>query len=76
MLNGGTRRTRGNVALWIVVAVLSMIGLGVNVYQYNTGAQAEVDWVLVISEAGIFLAAVLFVIDYFKKRKEQKEEEK
>ena len=76
MLNGGTRRTRGNVALWIVVAVLSMIGLGVNVYQYNTGAQTEVDWALVISEAGIFLAAVLFVIDYFKKRKEQKEEEK
>ena len=76
MLNGGTRRTRGNVALWIVVTVLSMIGLGVNVYQYNTGAQAEVDWALVISEAGIFLAAVLFVIDYFKKRKEQKEEEK
>ena len=56
--------------------MLSMIGLGVNVYQYNTGAQAEVDWALVISESGIFLAAVLFVIDYFKKRKEQKEEEK
>ena len=73
MLEGGTRRTRGNVALWITVAVISMIGLGVNVYQHNTGAQTEVDWTLVISEAGVFLAALLFIIDYFRKRKQDKD---
>ena len=74
MLEGGTQRTRGNVALWIAVAVISMIGLGANVYQYNIGAKTEIDWAIIISEAGVFLAAVLFIIDYFKKRKEQKEE--
>ena len=31
---------------------------------------------LTIAEAGVFLAAVLFIIDYFKKRKEEKEKEK
>ena len=50
-----------------------MIGLGVNVYQHNTGAQTEVDWALVISEAGVFLAALLFIIDYFRKRKQDKD---
>ena len=50
-----------------------MIGLGANVYQYNIGAKTEIDWAIIISEAGVFLAAVLFIIDYFKKRKEQKE---
>lgn len=74
MLEGGTKRTRGNVALWIAVAVLSMIGLGANVYKANTGE--AIDWASTIAEAGVFLAAVLFIIDYFKKRKEEKEEEK
>ena len=74
MLNGNTRRTRGNMVLWIAVAVLSLIGLGGNVYQHNIGAKIEADWLIICSEAGVFLAAVLFIIDYFKKRKEQKEE--
>ena len=76
MLEGGAKRTPGNMFLWITVAVISMIGLGLNVYQHNTGAQTEIDWALIISEVGIFLAAMLFIVDYFKKRKEKKEEEK
>ena len=74
MLEGGAQRTRGNMALWIAVAVISMIGLGANVYKANTGE--PIDWASTIAEAGVFLAALLFIIDYFKKRKEEKEEEK
>lgn len=76
MLNGNTRRTRSNMALWITAAVLSLIGLGGNVYQYNTGTKAELDWVIICSEAGVFLAAMLFIIDYLRKRKEEKKEKR
>ena len=54
--------------------MISMIGLGANVYKANTGE--AIDWASTIAEAGVCLAAVFFIIDYFKKRKEQKEEEK
>ncbi|MBR5333465.1 MAG: hypothetical protein IKV33_01865 [Alistipes sp.] len=74
MLEGGAKRTRGNLALWIAVTLISMIGLGANVYKANTGE--AIDWTSTIAEAGVYLAAVFFIIDYFKKRKEQKEEEK
>lgn len=72
MLEGGAKRTPGNMFLWITVAVISMIGLGANVYKANTGE--PIDWASTIAEAGVFLAALLFIIDYFKKRKEKKEE--
>ena len=72
MLEGGAKRTPGNMFLWITVAVISMIGLGANVYKANTGE--PIDWASTIAEAGVFLAALLFIIDYFKKRKDKKEE--
>ena len=72
MLEGGAKRTRGNLALWIAVTVISMIGLGANVYKANTGE--PIDWTSTIAEAVCLVVAALFVVDYFKKRKEQKEE--
>lgn len=75
MLNGSTRRTRGNMVLWIAVAVLSLIGLGGNIYQHNTGAKVEADWLIICSEVGVFLAAMFFIIDYLRKRKEDNKEE-
>ena len=72
MLEGGAKRTPGNMFLWITVAVISMIGLGANVYKANTGE--PIDWASTIAEAGVFLSALLFIIDYFKKRKDKKEE--
>ncbi|MBR4854880.1 MAG: hypothetical protein IKU88_09155 [Alistipes sp.] len=74
MLEGGAKRTRGNLALWIAVTVISMIGLGANVYKANSGE--PIDWASMIAEAVCLVVAALFVVDYFKKRKEQKEEEK
>ena len=74
MLEGGAKRTRGNLALWIAVTVISMIGLGANVYKANSGEPN--DWASMIAEAVCLVVAALFVVDYFKKRKEQKEEEK
>ena len=72
MLEGGAKRTRGNLALWIAVTVISMIGLGANVYKANTGE--PIDWASTIAEVVCLVVAALFVVDYFKKRKEQKEE--
>ena len=72
MLEGGAQRTRGNMALWIAVAVISMIGLGANVYKANTGE--PIDWASTIAEAVCLVVSVLFTIDSFKKRKEKKEE--
>ena len=69
---GRPQRTRTNMALWVSVAILSIIGLGANVYKANTGE--PIDWASTIAEAGVFLAALLFIIDYFKKRKEKKDE--
>ena len=74
MLEGGAKRTRGNLALWIAVTVISMIGLGANVYKANSGE--PIDWASMIAETVCLVVAALFVVDYFKKRKEQKEEEK
>ena len=75
MLEGGAQRTRGNMALWIAVAVISMIGLGANVYKANTGD--ELDWASTIAEAACLLAAGLFIFDKLrKKHKEQEVENK
>lgn len=71
MLEGGTQRTRGNMALWIAVSVISMIGLGANVYKANTGE--PIDWASTIAEAICLVAALFFVIDYFRKRKQEKD---
>ena len=41
MLEGGTQRTRGNMLLGVAVAILSIVGLGTNVYKHNTGENVE-----------------------------------
>ena len=69
---GGVKHTRGNLALWIFVVVLSIVGLGANVYKANTGAQFE--WPSTIAELGILVAAGYFIYDYFRKKREKKEE--
>ena len=69
---GGVKHTRGNLALWIFVVVLSIVGLGANVYKANTGAEFE--WPSTIAELGILVAAGYFIYDYFRKKREKKEE--
>ena len=69
---GGVKHTRGNLALWIFVVVLSIVGLGANVYKANTGAEFE--WPSNIAELGILVAAGYFIYDYFRKKREKKEE--
>ena len=72
---GRPQRTRTNMALWISVAILSIIGLGANVYKANTGD--ELDWASTIAEVACLLAAGLFIFDKFrKKHKEQDEDNK
>ena len=69
---GGVKHTRGNLALWIFVVVLSIVGLGANVYKANTGAGFE--WPSTIAELGILVAAGYFIYDYLRKKREKKEE--
>ena len=62
------------MALWISVAVLSVLGLGANVYKANTGSPIE--WPSTIAEIACLLAALLFIFENIrKKRKERKEKE-
>ena len=62
------------MALWISVAVLSVLGLGANVYKANTGEPLE--WPSTIAEIACLLAAGLFIFENIrKKRKERKEKE-
>ena len=72
---GRPQRTRTNMALWVSVVILSIIGLGANVYKANTGD--ELDWASTIAEAASLLTAGLFIFDKFrKKHKEQDEDNK
>ena len=72
---GRPQRTRTNMALWISVAILSIIGLGANVYKANTGEPME--WASTIAEIACLLVAGLFIFDKFRKKyKEQEEENK
>ena len=72
---GRPQRTRTNMALWVSVAILSILGLGANVYKANTGS--ELDWASTIAEAACLLAAGLFIFDKLrKKHKEQEDENK
>ena len=60
------------MTLWVSVAVLSVLGLGANVYKANTGEPLE--WASTIAEIACLLTAVLFIVDYIrKKRKEHNE---
>ena len=74
MLNQGRRDTRSNMVLWVSVALLSIVGLGANVYKANTGSPIE--WPSTIAEITCLLAAGLFIFENIrKKRKERKEKE-
>lgn len=71
MLNQGRRDTRTNMALWISVAVLSVLGLGANVYKANTGAKIE--WPSTIAEIACLLAAGLFIFENIRKKRKARE---
>ena len=60
--------------LGVAVAILSIVGLGTNVYKHNTGENVE--WFSIVSELAMFAAALYFIISYFRNRKEEKKEEK
>lgn len=74
MLQGGTKNTRSNLVLWIAVSVMSIIGLGANVYKANTGAKLE--WLPMVGEACVLLAAGCFIYSYFKSKKQKEENKK
>ena len=75
MLNQGRRDTRSNMVLWVSVVLLSIVGLGANVYKANTGSPIE--WPSTIAEIACLLAAGLFIFDKLrKKHKEQEEDNK
>ena len=71
---GGYKNSRGNMLLGVAVAILSIVGLGTNVYKHNTGENVE--WFSIVSELAMFAAALYFIISYFRNRKEEKKEEK
>ena len=71
MLDQRPRNTRTNMALWVAVALISMVGLGANVYKYNTGANFE--WPSTIAEIACLVAAGFFIFDYIRKKRAQKE---
>ena len=74
MLNQGRRDTRSNMVLWVSVALLSIVGLGANVYKANTGSPIE--WPSTIAEIACLLAAGLFIFENIrKKRKARKGKE-
>ena len=67
---GGYKNSRGNMLLGVAVSILSIVGLGTNVYKYNTGENVE--WFSIVSELAMFAAALYFIISYFRNRKEEK----
>ena len=73
MLNQGRRDTRSNMVLWVSVALLSIVGLGANVYKANTGAPIE--WASTIAEIACLIAAVFFIFDYIRKKRKAREEQ-
>ena len=71
MLNQGRRDTRSNMVLWVSVALLSVLGLGANVYKANTGSPIE--WPSTISEIACLLAAGLFIFENIRKKRKARE---
>ena len=72
MLDQRPQNTRTNMALWISVAVLSVLGLGANVYKANTGEPLE--WPSTIAEIACLLAAGLFIFENIRKKRKAREE--
>ena len=73
MLNQGKRDTRSNMVLWVSVALLSIIGLGANIYKANTGAPIE--WASTIAEIACLVASVFFIFEYIRKKRKAREEQ-
>ena len=71
MLNQGRRDTRSNMVLWVSVALLSVLGLGANVYKANTGSPIE--WPSTIAEIACLLAAGLFIFENIRKKRKARE---
>lgn len=71
MLNQGRRDTRSNMVLWVSVALLSVLGLGANVYKANTGSPIE--WPSTIAEIACLLAALLFIFENIRKKRKARE---
>ena len=72
MLNQGRRDTRSYMVLWVSVALLSVLGLGANVYKANTGSPIE--WPSTIAEIACLLAAGLFIFENIRKKRKAREE--
>ena len=62
------------MTLWVSVALLSIIGLGANVYKANTGEPLE--WASTIAEIACLLTALLFIVDFIRKKRKAREENK
>ncbi|MBQ5720035.1 MAG: hypothetical protein IIV65_05745 [Alistipes sp.] len=71
MLNQGRRDTRSNMVLWVSVTLLSIVGLGANVYKANTGSPIE--WPSTIAEIACLLAAGLFIFENIRKKRKARE---
>ena len=71
MLNQGRRDTRSNMVLWVSGALLSIVGLGANVYKANTGSPIE--WPSTIAEIACLLAAGLFIFENIRKKRKARE---
>ena len=69
---GFTKRTKGNLVLSMAVAVIAIIGLGLNVYKANTGEESQ--WMPIVCEACMLVVALWWIYTYFRKRKESKEQ--
>ena len=61
------------MVLWVSVALLSILGLGANVYKANTGSPIE--WPSTIAEIACLVASVFFIFDYIRKKRKAKQEE-
>ena len=72
MLNQGRRDTRSNMVLWVSVVLLSIVGLGANVYKANTGSPIE--WPSTIAEITCLLPAGLFIFENIRKKRKAREE--
>ena len=67
------RDSRSNLLLWVVVMVLSVMGMGADAYKIITGE--PIRWVYIISEALIFIAAGSFILSYFRRKRKREEAE-
>ena len=74
MLEQGLNRdSRSNLILWVVVMVLSVMGMGADAYKIITGE--PIRCVYIISEALIFIAAGSCILSYFRRKRKREEAE-